>query len=121
VARAQALGPLPRQRPEPRGDGADEAAELEDRLKEWRKQRGLEQGIDSSLVLNRHAMGRIARARPRSVEELAVVDGLVDWQFESFGAELVELVGRFEADLAAGRIELGRRRGKRRGPPQDAE
>ena len=37
------------------------------------------------------------------------------WQAESFGEELLELVSRFEADLAAGRFPGGRRRGGRGG------
>ena len=34
------------------------------------------------------------------------------WQIERFGDELFEVVRTFEADLNAGRVDLGRRRGR---------
>jgi len=124
VARAEELGSLARPRPAPRdGTGGfdDAAIELHERLKDWRKERGAEHGIDSSLVLNRHALLRLARTRPKTLEALRQVEGLVDWQIELFGAGLLDLLARFEADLAAGKLDPARRRGRRREAPEDAD
>jgi len=114
LRRAEELGPLakpPRLPPkDPSTSLGEEQVELHDRLKAWRKERAEEQGMDASLVLNRHVMARVARARPSSLDELAAVDGLLAWQVELFGEDLVALVERFERDLATGRVELGRRR-----------
>ena len=71
--------------------------------------------MDSSLIVNRHALVRLALERPRSRADLARVDGLLDWQVEVFGDEILGVVSEFERDLKTGGIELkGRRRGRRR-------
>ncbi len=91
--------------------GLDEAAlELYERLKSWRRGAAAGLGIDASLVLNRHVLVEIVRVRPRTLEDLSAMVELAAWQRQRFADELLALVGRFERDLAAGRIELGRRR-----------
>ena len=66
--------------------------DVHEALKAWRKQRAKVEGFDASLVLNRHVMERLAEAKPRSVDELAAVDGLLEWQVDRFGDELVAAV-----------------------------
>ncbi len=118
VDRARELGPMKSLPQLPSRDGLgvldDEAYELHERLRQWRKERADSEGIDSSLVLNRHVMLELAQARPASLERLADVDGIRDWQLERFGAELVELVLDFERDLAEGRVVPTRGRRSRR-------
>lgn len=117
--RADELGPLeklPRLAPKDGTGGLDLVqVELFDRLKEWRRNRSRKEGMDASLILNRHTLVRLVQSRPAGREALAAVPGLMAWQAESFGEELLELVSRFEADLAAGRFPAGRRRGGRGG------
>jgi ribonuclease D len=116
IQRAKALGPFPRV---PRSPARAEASELDDagielheRLKQWRKERAQKEGLDSSLVLNRHVLLRLAEARPTTRAALERVEGLLAWQVELFGDELLRVIQVFERELAAGRIEL-RRRGRR--------
>jgi len=123
VRRAERLGPLTEMPRLPARDGTgrldDEAYELHERLKSWRKTRGQAEGLDSSLVLNRHALLQLAVRRPSDAAQLAEMDGILPWQAEAFGDELLGAVAEFEDDLAAGRIELptrGRARGRRRRP-----
>jgi len=85
-------------------------SELHERLKQWRKERAQSQGIDSSLVLNRRVLIALAHARPGDREALRRVQGLLTWQIELFGDELLRVVQEFQADLAAGRIDVRRRR-----------
>ncbi|NOT30432.1 MAG: ribonuclease D [Planctomycetes bacterium] len=70
------------------------------------------EGLDSSLVLNRRVLLRLAEVRPAARLDLAKIDGLLPWQVALFGDELLGVVQGFARDLAAGRIEL-RRRGRR--------
>lgn len=96
--------------------GLDEAqVELYERLKAWRREKAAQLGFDASLVLNRHALVELARSQPRVPKDLAGVVELADWQRERFGPELLERIEAFRADLAGGRIELGRRRRNPRG------
>ena len=111
VHRAQNLGPLRRvPSPAPRSDiTLDEIeSELHERLKVWRKRHAGSQGIDSSLVLNRKVLLRLARGRPKGREALVATEGLLSWQEEAFGDELLAIVAGFERDLAAGRIRTKR-------------
>jgi ribonuclease D len=115
LATARELGPLDRL-PAGRRDG-EALGELEfdihEALKEWRKRRALSEGFDASLVLNRHVLLRLARLRPRTPEALRAVEGLLEWQIERFGAELLEALGQaldlFERD---GPSRLRRRRSR---------
>jgi len=112
LERAEELGPLKRvPPPPPRGDiSLDEIeSELHDRLKAWRKGHALREGIDSSLVLNRKVLLRIASERPHGRDELARIEGLLPWQEESFGEELVRLIESFEKDVRAGKVPSPRR------------
>lgn len=115
IARAEELGPLrPAREGSPRGDEPDEQeAELHERLKTWRRDEALEWGFDAAYLLNRHVLARIAKLRPRDLAALARIDGIADWQLESFGDAIVAVVARFEADLRAGAVDLRRRRPRR--------
>ena len=91
----------------------DEPFELHERLRTWRRVRSDKEGMDSSLVLNRHVMLRLAMDRPQSLEQIGQVEGLRDWQLERFGDDLLHLAITFEEDLAAGRIDFDRRKKRR--------
>jgi ribonuclease D len=118
LERARELGPLkqlPKLAPKDGTGGLDPyEVELYDRLKSWRRDRADAEGLDASLVLNRHALVKLAKDGPRTREALAEIDGLVEWQVERFGKQLLEVLRDFACDRAAGRIEIGRRRGKPR-------
>ena len=117
IAAAEELGALPKVPSLPPKDGTarlDEfEVELYDRLKTWRKGHAEREGIDASLVLNRHVLPRIAKGRPRDLADLERVEGLLAWQLDSFGDELLDLVDEFERDVEAGRIEPSPRRRRR--------
>ena len=118
VQRAQELGPLKRMPSLPPKDGTGRLDEVEvelfDRLKAWRKTHAEAQGIDASLVLNRHVLHRLATQRPADNAALRDTDGMLEWQFRSFGDELLELLQSFERELAAGRLKLRTRRRRSR-------
>lgn len=113
IQRAKAEGPLERvPRPPSRaeeGELEEAEQELHERLKQWRKERAQGEGLDSALVLNRRVLLRLAESRPRTRADLAQIEGLLPWQVELFGDELLRVIETFEQDLAAGRIELRRR------------
>ncbi len=120
VQRAKKKGPLKGIPQLPSKDGTgeldEEQYELHERLKRWRKGRAEKEGIDASLVLNRHVLLRLASRRPKSDRGLAAVDGMQDWQIELFGEEILAAVAAFEADLKADKVDFKKRRkGKKRG------
>ncbi|TDJ67360.1 MAG: ribonuclease D [Planctomycetota bacterium] len=118
IDRAHELGPLARLPVAPRRDGTDgqseETLELYDRLRKWRKGVADAEGIESSYLLNRHVLLRIAEKRPSSTTELARIEGLAPWQIDMFADEMTEVVREFERALAKGELFKRRpRRGRR--------
>jgi ribonuclease D len=117
VQRARELGPLERVPDLPWRSEESELdeieAELHDRLKQWRKERANREGIDSSLILNRRVLLRLVEERPRRRADLERIEGLVPWQLDLFGDEILKVIASFESDLGAGRIAPRRGRGRR--------
>lgn len=116
---AEELGPLDHTPQPSRRDGAvqlDEYEyELHERLKLWRRDRGARLGIDSSLVVNRHVLVRLAQKQPITEAALHAVDGLLDWQINMFGPEILDVVRTAQRELPpAAPHAPGRRRGRPR-------
>ncbi|MFT7665669.1 MAG: ribonuclease D [Planctomycetota bacterium] len=95
----------------------DEAQyELHERLRAWRKRCAESENLDSSLVINRHVLMRLAVARPRSLADLEAVEGFLSWQSKRFGKELLQLTEQFEGDVSNGRMVTTKgKRGRRNG------
>jgi ribonuclease D len=115
LERARELGPLERAPILVSRDGTgaldDDEFELHERLKEWRRDRAQREGYDASLVLNRHVLLRIAKSKPTTEESLRAIEGLLDWQREAFGGELLGVVGRSLREFSAGSTPRSKRRG----------
>jgi len=116
IRSAEELGPMKRLPVLPSKDGtsvlSDESYELHERLKQWRKKRAGEEGIDSGYLLNRHVLLAIAARRPRTQDELEGCCDILPWQVERFDGALLGVVQTFEDDLGQGRVDLSRRRGR---------
>jgi ribonuclease D len=116
---AEEKGPLDKAPSLPKKDGTDVldelGLELYERLKRWRKGVADEQSIESSYLLNRHLILRLAVARPGTPEELAAIEGIHDWQLEAYTDELIGLIEDFARDVAAGEVLQRKpwRRGRR--------
>lgn len=100
LKRAREAGPLERlPKPSRREETArlsDDDLELHDELKRWRKGRAQREGIDSSLILNRHVLVHLAVEKPHTLEELSRVEGVMDWQVEMLGEEILATLIAFE-------------------------
>lgn len=124
LQRAEELGPLERTPNPSSRDGAPQFDELEfelhERLKQWRRERAERLGLDSSLVINRHVLARLAQRKPASAAELEQIDGLLGWQIHMFGPELLDVIRKGLRELpaapqggGAGRRRFRGRRGER--------
>ena len=82
--------PQPRSRSDSFLDNA--ARDRLGKLKEWRKQRAVERGVESDVIVSNDALTKIARKNPRTVEALIEISGLGPWQAHAYGEELVEVL-----------------------------
>lgn len=87
--RAQPQHSLPK--PNPRRsvflDNADRARL--DRLKEWRKKRAAARGVETDVIVSNDVLVAIARAQPRTVEDIAQTSGLGAWKLQEYGGEIL--------------------------------
>jgi ribonuclease D len=60
-----------------------------DALRAWRTQEGARLGLDVSIVLPQRLLERVAEAAPRTLEDLARVEGLRRWRVEALGASML--------------------------------
>jgi ribonuclease D len=116
--RAERNGPLERLPATPRRGEHIEldelAVELHERLKRLRRDVSTERQIESSYLLHRSALQRLAAAAPADRGAVEALGVLEPWQMEWFADDIVEVVRRFKDDAARGVIPA-RRRGRRRG------
>jgi len=76
----------------PRGQRFERDLELEarvDALKDARNRRAGELDLDPGFVMSRNMLEEVAKARPRTLEELTAVPGVRGWQVEAAGEALL--------------------------------
>lgn len=61
-------------------------------LHTWRKEQGIERGINSHLVLAKQTLWAIAEAMPENETELLAVEGMGEWRVKTYGESLLELL-----------------------------
>jgi ribonuclease D len=92
----------------PKKDGtenlSEEELELYDRLRRLRKKEADRLGVESSYLLHRLLLCRMAVERPADDAALDGMEGFWDWQGEMFGARILEVVSRFERDVQDGNL-----------------
>lgn len=83
--------PAPR-RPRREGRPPEAVTNRYETLHNWRKERGLQRGVESDVILSRDAMWRLARANPHSLKELKTAGALGPWRFEEYGEEILQVL-----------------------------
>ncbi|MBI5960217.1 MAG: HRDC domain-containing protein [Chloroflexi bacterium] len=61
-------------------------------LKDWRKQRAAERGVESDVILPRDVLWTLARQLPTRLEDLDNIPGLGPWRRAEYGAELLHVL-----------------------------
>jgi len=70
---------------------------LVDELRDWRRRRARASGVPPHVLLHDRTLDDLARARPRTAEELLAVPGVGPVKASRFGGELLELVEGHQA------------------------
>jgi ribonuclease D len=69
--------------------------EISDRyiaLHAWRKQKAINRGVESDVIVSRQALWSLAYKDPATLEELAQIEELGPWRREQYGAELLRVL-----------------------------
>jgi superfamily II DNA helicase RecQ len=61
-------------------------------LREWRKQRASERGVDSDVIVSKNVLWVLAENAPRSLDALEGIPGLGPWRLHHYGMELLEVL-----------------------------
>ena len=78
-------------RPRPRIPGA--VSRRVEALRKWRASAAQRIGLDPGVLLSNRVIGQIAEAAPRTIDQLAAVDGVRRWRAETFGSEIIAALG----------------------------
>jgi ATP-dependent DNA helicase RecQ len=70
--------------------------ELQDFLREWRRNKAKEKGVAAFLVLHDTTIEGLCRAQPENREQLLRVSGIGESKAELYGAEILEAIQRFK-------------------------
>jgi len=79
--------------PEPPADPV--VVERYSALREWRKTRALERGVESDVIISKDALWTLAERAPDSLDDMDDVQGLGPWRLGVYGAEILEVIRRY--------------------------
>ncbi len=61
-------------------------------LREWRRKRALERGVESDVIISKEALWSLAERAPGTFKELRDVRGLGKWRMKTYGKELIAVI-----------------------------
>ncbi len=65
-----------------------------DLLHRWRKARAQARGVESDVVMSREALWAIAKANPRTLDELQALNALGPYRLATYGEEIIKIGSR---------------------------
>ena len=65
-----------------------------DALREWRKMRARRRGVSSEVIMAKDALWALARANPRTLDDLRQVKHIGPWRAETYGDDLLKVLRR---------------------------
>jgi len=64
-------------------------------LREWRKNRALQRGVESDVIIPKDALWALAEHAPKSLETMSVVPGMSEWRIANYGIEILEVIRKY--------------------------
>jgi ribonuclease D len=65
-------------------------------LRDWRKARAAQRGVESDVIISKDALWTLARNAPTRLEDMRGIRGLGPWRLSAYGEELLEVISRFK-------------------------
>ena len=98
---AQGAEAPPPKRPKSPPKPPDKTLSLYDRLHQWRKERGLERGVESDVIASKDALWVIAENQPQTMDDLARLNVFGAWRLAEYGPELLTLLKKYQSPTGA--------------------
>ncbi len=70
----------------------DDVASRYESLRTWRKERAQRRGVESDVIVSRNTLWELAWQNPRTMADLANIDGLGPWRRQTYGRELLQVI-----------------------------
>jgi ribonuclease D len=67
-------------------------------LREWRKARAAERGVEADVIVSKDALWSLAERAPLTVEAIGVMRGFGTWRQAQYGAEVIRVLRRFHRE-----------------------
>lgn len=64
-------------------------------LRDWRKLRAEQRGVESDVIISKDALWTLARKAPIKLEDISGIRGLGPWRLSAYGQELLDVIRRF--------------------------
>ena len=61
----------------------------------WRKERALQRGVESDVIISKQILWNLAQQVPRSVEDLHDIEGIGPWRMQTYGQEIIDVLNRY--------------------------
>lgn len=84
------VGSPPPYRPPP-----PEVSDLYTALHHWRKERALQRGVESDVIISKQALWTLAQRVPESLSEMQDIQGLGPWRLRTYGEEILRVITQF--------------------------
>lgn len=81
--------PDPPRRPQPDAVIVDRYAALQT----WRKERAQARGVESDVIISKHALWEIAETAPQGLDEMRQIRGVGPWRLQAYGDEILGVLG----------------------------
>jgi|FLYN01.1.fsa_nt_gi ribonuclease D len=65
-------------------------------LRDWRKARAEQRGVDSDVIISKDALWTLAHKAPTRLEDMSDIRGLGPWRLSAYGEEILEVIRRFK-------------------------
>ncbi len=95
VKMGKANGKLPRRPRHMPPDGA--IADRYSALRSWRKERAVERGVGSDVIIAKHTLWNLAQQAPTDLDDLQEIDGIGPWRLANYGEEILDVLNGREA------------------------
>ena len=65
-----------------------------DKLRTWRRKKGLARGVESDVILSRESMWEIACSNPKTCDDLDKLESIGNWRRNTYGEEILRVLSK---------------------------